>query len=49
MKRGTGKINYTNEHYAEALEGKSRYADSDIKEAARENLRLLDGMGGIDG
>lgn len=47
--RGTGKINYTNEHYAEALEGKSRYADSDIKEAARENLRLLDGMGGIDG
>lgn len=47
--RGTGKINYTNEHYAEALEGKSRYTDSDIKETARENLRLLEEMGGVDG
>ena len=47
--RGTGKFNYTEGHYAKALQGKGRYSDSDIKEAARENLRLLDGMGGIDG
>ena len=47
--RGTGKFNYTEGHYAKALQGKGRYSDSGIKEAARENLRLLDGMGGIDG
>ena len=47
--QGAGRFNYTEAHYAEALEGKARYSDSDIEEAARENLRLLDGMGGLDG
>ena len=47
--QGAGRFNYTEDHYAEALEGKARYSDSDIEEAARENLRLLDGMGGLDG
>lgn len=47
--QGAGRFNYTEGHYAEALEGKARYSDSDIEEAARENLRLLDGMGGLDG
>lgn len=49
LSRGAGRFNYTEGHYAEALEGKARYSDSDIEEAARENLRLLDGMGGLDG
>lgn len=42
----TGRINYTEEHYAEAIEGKRAFADADILEAARANLELLDGVGG---
>lgn len=47
--QGTGRFNYTDEHYMEALEGKSRYADADIREAAMESLRLLEEMGEVDG
>ena len=47
--QGADRFNYTEGHYAEALEGKARYSDSDIEEAERENLRLLDEMGGLDG
>lgn len=43
---GTGKFNYTEEHYMEAIEGKARFADGDIRRAARENLDLLDGAWG---
>ena len=48
--QGSRGINYTEEHYAEAIGSKARFADGDIREAARENLRLLDAMGGgVDG
>ena len=36
---------YDEAHYAEALAAKRRYADADIEAAAKENLRLLDGLG----
>lgn len=36
----------TEEHYAEAIAGKPRFSDTDIAEAARANLELLDGLGG---
>lgn len=42
----TAPFNYERSHYEEALEGKRRYSDSDIREAARANLDLIDGMGG---
>lgn len=44
--RGSGRVNYTEEHYAEAIAGKPRFSDTDIAEAARANLELLDGLGG---
>lgn len=44
--RGTAKLNYTEEHYVQALEGKAGLGDADIREAARTNLELLDRMGG---
>lgn len=44
--RGTGKVNYTEEHYLEAMEGKAWAADGDIREQARANLELLDRLGG---
>lgn len=39
-------IVYAEEHYVEALSGKSWFGDSDIREAARANLELLDRLGG---
>lgn len=47
--QGRSKLNYDEAHYMEAIGGKARFADSDIREAARENLALLDGLGGLDG
>lgn len=44
--QGTGKINYTEEHYMEALDDKGWQADEDIREQARVNLKLLERMGG---
>lgn len=44
--RPGGKVNYTEEHYMEAISGKRAFADADIREAARVNLRLLDRIGG---
>lgn len=41
-----GPIVYSEEHYAEAMEGKSWFADADIRDAARANLDLLDRLGG---
>lgn len=41
-----GPIVYAEEHYVEALEGKSWFHDADIREAARANLALLDRLGG---
>lgn len=41
-----GPIVYDEEHYAEALAGKSWFGDSDIRDAARANLALLDQLGG---
>ena len=41
-----GPIVYAEEHYVEALSGKSWLGDSDIREAARANLELLDRLGG---
>lgn len=41
-----GPIVYSEDHYVEALEGKSWFHDSDIREAARANLALLDRLGG---
>ena len=40
-----GPIVYDEGHYAEALDGK-RWADGDIRAAARANLDLLDALGG---
>lgn len=42
----SGPIVYAEDHYVEALSGKSWFADSDIREAARANLELLDRLGG---
>ena len=42
----SGPIVYAEDHYAEALSGKSWFHDSDIREAARANLALLDQLGG---
>lgn len=39
-------INYAEGHYVEALSGKGWFGDSDIRDAARANLRLLDELGG---
>ena len=39
-----GPIVYREEHYMEALDGK-RWADGDIRAAARANLDLLDALG----
>ncbi len=39
-------INYAEDHYVEALSGKAWFGDSDIREAARANLELLDKLGG---
>ena len=41
-----GPIVYAEDHYVEALSGKSWLGDSDIREAARANLELLDKLGG---
>jgi hypothetical protein len=41
-----GPIVYAEDHYVEALSGKSWFRDSDIREAARANLELLDRLGG---
>ena len=41
-----GPIVYAEEHYVEALSGKFWFGDSDIREAARANLELLDRLGG---
>lgn len=41
----TAPFNYHEDHYEEALEGKRRYSDADIREAARANLDLIDRMG----
>ena len=43
-----GPIVYRGEHYMEALDGK-RWADGDIRAAARANLDLLDALGGGGG
>ena len=45
-KRGRFRFIYAEEHYVEALSGKSWFGDSDIREAARANLELLDRLGG---
>lgn len=42
----SGRVNYTEGHYMEALEGKKWAADADIAEQARRNLAMLDGLGG---
>ena len=42
-------INYQESHYVEAISGKGRYADADIEAVARENLALLDRLGGLGG
>lgn len=39
------RINYKEEHYIEALEGKRWAEDRDIEEAARRNLELLGNLG----
>ena len=44
--QGTSKINYTEDHYVEAMEGKAWAADEDIRGQARANLELLGQMGG---
>ena len=44
--QGTSRINYTEEHYMEAMADKAWAADEDIREQARANLALLDKMGG---
>ena len=43
-----GPIVYDEGHYMEALDGK-RWADGDIRAAARANLDLLDALGGGGG
>ena len=43
-----GPIVYREEHYMEALDGK-RWADGDIRAAARASLDLLDALGGGGG
>ncbi len=42
----SGPFVYAEDHYVEALEGKSWFGDADIREAARANLELLDQLGG---
>ncbi len=42
----SGPLVYAEDHYVEAMEGKSWFADADIREAARANLELLDRLGG---
>jgi len=42
----SGPIVYAEDHYVEAMEGKSWFADADIREAARANLELLDQLAG---
>ena len=43
--QSTSNINYTEQHYIQALENKTRYQDDDIASAARNNLALLDSLG----
>lgn len=43
---GAPMVNYTEGHYMEAIAGKRRLADADIRAAAAENLRMLEGAGG---
>ena len=47
-REGAAPIVYREEHYVEALDGK-RWADGDIRAAARANLDLLDALGGGGG
>ena len=42
----SGPLVYAEDHYIEAMEGKSWFGDADIREAARANLELLDQLGG---
>lgn len=42
----TGRINYAEDHYVEALSGKSWFGDADIRDAARANLELARPPGG---
>lgn len=42
----SGPIVYAEDHYVEAMSGKSWFADADIREAARKNLELLERLGG---
>ena len=42
----SGPIVYAEDHYVEAMSGKTWFGDSDIREAARANLELLDQLGG---
>jgi hypothetical protein len=42
----SGPFSYDEDHYVEAMEGKSWFGDADIREAARANLELLDRLGG---
>lgn len=44
-REGAGPVVYDEAHYLEALDGK-RWADGDIRAAARANLDLLDALGG---
>lgn len=44
--RGSARINYTEDHYVEAMAGKAWAPDADIREQARANLELLEGIGG---
>ena len=44
--QGARGINYREERCMEAIATKERFADSDIREAARANLALPDAMGG---
>ena len=44
-REGAGPIVYDEARYLEALDGK-RWADGDIRAAARANLDLLDALGG---
>lgn len=48
VNKAAGPIVYREEHYMEALDGK-RWADGDIRAAARANLDLLDALGGGGG
>ena len=44
--QGTSKVNYTEDHYVEAMEGKAWAADEGMRGQARANLELPGQMGG---